>query len=477
MSNKSDVRGKYLVKNTAIFALGNIATKFITFFLVPLYTNALSKPEYGIVDLVSTISIVLAPILILNINEAVMRFSLDKNADYERIMSIGLSALVGGILIGIAVIPISSLFNSISSLGLLIYLYTISLGSSQLFLSYLRGREKLILYSIGNFLNTLLIAIFNILFLLYFKLGVKGYIYAFILSYTITAIYAFIAANISRVIIKFKFDIMLAKQMVKYSVVLIPNTFMWWIMNSSDRVMVTYYLGAAANGVYAISNKLPSLISLFASVFSQAWSYSAVREDGSVDESEYSNSVFKMFISVVMLCGIGLLTVIKVFLYYYVAESFFEAWKYTPFLIIGCVYLALATFMSTSYTVHKDSFGFLFSAAFGASLNVVLNFMLILTVGIQGAAIATCISYIAVFLFRLFHTRKYLYYNVNIKEFYFGTIMMIITTILMFVDNIYGFLFQFLILAISLIFYYKSWMPLISKFYMLIKGKMQNGAK
>ena len=47
-------RAKYLIKNTAIFAIGNIATKLITFFLVPLYTNALATDQYGTADLVTT---------------------------------------------------------------------------------------------------------------------------------------------------------------------------------------------------------------------------------------------------------------------------------------------------------------------------------------------------------------------------------------------------------------------------------------
>ena len=73
-------RSKYLLKNAAVFAMGSIGTKMIAFFLVPLYTNLLSTSEYGVVDLVTTISTVLAPMLILNINEAVMRFSLDEHA-------------------------------------------------------------------------------------------------------------------------------------------------------------------------------------------------------------------------------------------------------------------------------------------------------------------------------------------------------------------------------------------------------------
>ena len=78
-------RGKYLLKNTAVFAIGNIATKLITFILVPIYTHILTTQEYGVVDLISTISMVLAPVLILNISESVMRFSLDKDANHNQI--------------------------------------------------------------------------------------------------------------------------------------------------------------------------------------------------------------------------------------------------------------------------------------------------------------------------------------------------------------------------------------------------------
>ena len=144
--------------------------------------------------------------------------------------------------------------------------------------------------------------------------------------------------------------------MIRYSIVLIPNSFMWWIMNSSDRVMVSSMVGIAANGIYAVSYKLPTLVSTLTTIFNQAWSYSAIREEGTEDENEYNNKIFRTLIGIVMLIGIGLITFMKPFLSIYVAKEYYVAWKYTPFLTVGCVYLTLATFMATSYTVHKDSF-------------------------------------------------------------------------------------------------------------------------
>ena len=78
-------RIRYLAKNTAIFAIGSTATKLISFFLVPLYTNVLSTDQYGVADFVHTICMVLAPVIVLNIGESVMRFALDKDADYDEI--------------------------------------------------------------------------------------------------------------------------------------------------------------------------------------------------------------------------------------------------------------------------------------------------------------------------------------------------------------------------------------------------------
>ena len=77
-------RSKYLIKNTLIFTIGNIGSKVISFFLIPLYTNVLTTSQYGITDLITTIITVAVPILTLNICESVMRFGLDRDSDYEK---------------------------------------------------------------------------------------------------------------------------------------------------------------------------------------------------------------------------------------------------------------------------------------------------------------------------------------------------------------------------------------------------------
>ena len=165
-----------------------------------------------------------------------------------------------------------------------------------------------------------------------------------------------------------------------------------------------------------------------------------------------------------------LVTFMKPFLSLYVAEEYYIAWKYTPFLTIGCVYLTLASFMATSYTVHKDSFGYLFSGMFGAVFNIMMNFALIPLIDVYGAALATCISYILVFAFRLFHTRKYIQYKINNKEFVAGSMILLLSAVLMFVDSWYGFALQCILLGVAVYVFSDIWIPLLKKMLRL-KGR------
>lgn len=459
--NKEQERNKYLVKNTAIFALGNLATKFISFFLVPLYTSILTTSEYGIVDLINTISMIAVPVLILNISEAIMRFSLDKGADYNKIMSIGLLMTMLSVPIGALFVPVVGLFEDLKPYAWYVYLFTITLGMSQVFLSYLRGKEKLLQLSIGNIIQTLSIACFNILFLCHFHMRIEGYFLAYIIANIITCVYAFIVGDVKKVVPRFEIDKRLASEMIKYSIVLVPNTFMWWIINSSDRVMVAAMIGTAANGIYAISYKVPSMIQIFSNIFNQAWTYSAIREDESQDREAYSNRVYNGVTAVAMISGVGVLAIIKPFLKYYVSSDYYIAWQYTPFLVVGYVFVTMGAFLATTYTVNKDSKGFLFSGCSGAIANIVLNFLLIPYMGITGAAVATGLSYIVVFFYRAVDTKKYMQINAFGRRQILATVVLCVAVGTLFVESFIGQIFLLIETVAELLIFADVWIPLV----------------
>lgn len=450
-------RGKYLVKNTLLFALANFGTKFISFFLVPLYTNALSKEEYGTTDLIFTICSFVVPFIILNINEAILRFALDKSSDSNSIMSAGFAVLLFSLFEGALLAMLAKLYKPIAPYSSLVYFYAVTLGMSLIFVSYLRGKELLFRFAIGNILQTLFIALFNILFLLVFRWGIKGYLLAYISANLLTSMYAFIAGNLKDVILHFNVDKKLWIEMVKYAVVLIPNSFMWWIMNSLDRVMLTSMVGVGIVGIYAVSNKIPSLLSVATSIFNQAYSYSAIKENDSADRESYNNKIYDYFVGLITIFSVLIMMIIRAFIKIYVSEEFYSAWEYAPPLIVGTAFLSFATLLAMSYIVNKDSKGFLYSSTIGSIVNIVLNYFLIPSFGAMGAAIATCVSYITVLLYRHFNIKKYLVIKTFSVKHLISYGIILLSGILVYMSTHFQIFVSIILLVTVVIIYKDNW--------------------
>lgn len=431
----ANARNKHLAKNVVILALGSFGTKFISFFLVPLYTNALTTAEYGTVDLIYTLGAILVPLLTVNIVESVVRFSMDKDADHQGIFSFAVAILGISFILMALIMPIMTMIPTVSEFVGYLYIYTVTLAGSQMMLQCLRGQENLKMYSLGNVVFSLSVALLNILFLLGFKWGIRGYFYAYIISNVVAGSFAFIAGRLYRFVRISQVDWVLGKRMLKFSLFLIPNSLMWWIMNSSDRMMLTMMCGAEANGIFAIAYKIPTLLSSVTMVFTQAWSYTALRAENDADRIAYNNQVFSKVVAFVILAASFLLLVIRGFLQIYVQNAFYDAWKYVPCLTVGFIFNTVSTFIGTSYHVNKDSKGVFRSAICGAVVNIVLNIVLIRSIGIMGAAIATAVSYIVVFAYRAIDTQKYLPLRIIQRKNIVGVLLILLMSVCNFTNQ------------------------------------------
>jgi len=470
MENKN----KYFLKNTFIFAISLFSTKLITFFLVPLYTKTLNPSAYGIVDLLFTLCSFLFPLFTLNISESIYRFSMDKDSDSVKIINIAVICIIISLLFSLITIPILSLFPNYKNFSIYFYIYLNTLSISQILLVLLKGQERLKLFCIGNIINVFFIAAFNILFLVVYKLEINGYFLGYICANIITIIYGIIFNRKNIIKVSLKYDKKLFKEMIKYSVVLIPTSFMWWITNSSDRIMVSYFVGVYANGLYAISYKIPNLLTSVSSIFNQSWVFSAIKERDSKDLEDYTNKMFNLFLVITNIMALITLIFLKSFFKVYVSSSYYNAWKYVPFLVLGFVFMSSATFVSASYNAEKDSKGFLFSGIFGAVINIIFNFILIPIIGVYGAALATLISYIAVFIYRIIDTRKYT--KIYIKANYVLMILLtIISCILTYSDNKYAIYLQIVLLIIFVILNKEKIKLIYLSFKQILKKRINGG--
>ena len=424
---------KYLLKNTTIFALGELGTKLIMFFLVPFYTYILTPEEYGVVDLIFTISTLLTPVVMFNIGEAIMRFALDKDANCEKILTIGIVVIVFGILISLFIIPIVSCFEIIANYAIFMYLYIIFSATKTIFTCYLRGKEKLKTYAFSNILNTFLIASLNIYFLAILHKGIEGYLSAYIISDVITIIFSLIVGKIYKDFRKLNFDRKLTIQMIKFSLAIIPNSLLWWVINSSDRIMVTSMVGPAENGILAVGYKIPSILVTINTILMQAWKYSAIKEKDNKENEEFTNKMFYQFVSASMLISACMIVVIKPITSILFEQQYFTSWESSIYLLLGFVFMGVSTFLGTAYYVEKNMIGNMLSALFGAVVNIILNLVFIPKMGAAGATLAACCCYFAIMIYRYFDTKKYQKIYLFRKEYIFtcfGIIIMIIGNVI-----------------------------------------------
>ena len=338
---------KVLIKDTLIFALGNIGSKIIVFFLVPFYTHYLTPDEYGVSDLVFTVSQLAIPFFSLVIFDAVMRFALLRKERPQDAFLVGLLVWFIGSVLALVSTPFFELYRAVAEWKWFITTYISVSMLVSIELNYLKATDKNFHFSIICILQTLCLACLNILLVAHYRIGIKGYLISYVGSSLFAAILAIITGNLLGEVRKAKFDKQLAKQMILYSTPLILNNLSWWVIQSSDKLMLESMVSEAALGIYTVASRIPSLITVFVTIFQQAWGISSTKEmDSSNDKSFYSN-VFAIYSCVAFIGGIGLSTIIKPFMDIYVQSNLYgEVWRYVPLLTASAVFSAFAAYSS-----------------------------------------------------------------------------------------------------------------------------------
>ena len=279
-------------------------------------------------------------------------------------------------------------------------------------------------------------------------MGITGYFISIIISNIICNIFLIFRLKLWEYLIFGKCDIYLVKEMLIYSIPLIPNALMWWVMNASDRYIIAINLGVAANGLYAVANKIPTILSLLYSIFNQAWQLSAIEEADKKNKAEFYTSVFNIF-SILMLIATSIILVcIKPVIQNFLSSEFSDSWKYVPFLLLAVVFTSFSSFLGMNYIAMKKTKGIFKTSLIGAMTNIILNLIMIPKIGLNGAAIATMISFFGVWIIRIYDTREFVLIKFNIKKLGLTIIIIFIQIIMLYTNLKLIFIFELVLLTL-----------------------------
>ena len=421
---------KRLIKDTLIFSLGSLGSKLILFLMVPIYTNVLSKEEYGVTELIYTFMSLILPFVSVVIFDAVTRFGLAKEEKHENVLAVGLLVALAGGLLTVAITPIVGMYETISEWKWYLCAYIILNMLLSIEQNYMKVVNKNLLFAIVSIFQTLSLAVLNVVFLYFKDMGVQGYMLATIGSYVVAVSIPLIFGGIIPALRRARVEPRLLKAMVLFSAPLILNNVSWWLIQSSSKLMVEIMMSTAALGVYTVATKIPSLINVITSIFQQAWGISAIKEIESSNDTVFYANIFNILQTGVIGATMCILLVLNPFMSIYVASGYLGATQYVPLLLVSAVFSTISSYWGTMYSALKKSSNNMFTTLISAIVNIVLNYIFIRMLGLWGAVIGTIGSYAVIAFIRTVDVRRYIKININRTKLLINISLMMIQALL-----------------------------------------------
>ena len=403
--------------------------------MLPLYTRWMSVEEYGLADIITVYVTFLLGLVTCCISEAVFIFPKGQSKEIQKtyyssalifmLTMFGITASLF-ILFGIGAKQFE-IKNSFTENLWLIYFMLLSNALMQFSQQFTRSIDKMTVYSITGIISTASTALFS--FLLIPSYNVVGYVWSLILAHLTACLYSFLFSRSYQYIELSSLSYKALQLLLRYSIPLIPNSIMWWIVHAINRPIMEANLGLHEIGIYAVANKFPSIISMLFSIFVTSWQISVLEEFGKKDYGQFYNKVLRLLFVVLIILLVLLTLTSRLLISLLADEKYYEAWKFIPLLALGVVFQSIAGVAGSHFSATKESKYYFYSSLWGAIVALLLNLILIPLWGVYGACLSVIFSFVALALARIFFGWKYVkiaHVNFYIQAVFFTCLILAI---------------------------------------------------
>lgn len=404
-----------LVKNTIIIGFGTMLPKVAGLVTLPIITGCLTKGEMGTYDIITTIISLFLPVITLQIQTAAFRFLLECETQNERKEIISTMLIFGaGISIAAVVTFYFVLYRFQFITRLLICLYFLVDILLIMFQQIARGLQQNKLYSA----SAIIVSFFNMILVLMtvqvIQEGLNGVFFSISIATIAAAIYVSVRLKLFSYFDYKQFSLIRLKEMLSYSWPMIPNSLSNWVMNLSDRVVITASLGLEANAIYSVANKIPNLFTSVQGTFVMAWQENASIASKDDDIAVYYTKMFESVFNIlfgIMACLISFSPILFNIL---VRGDYSDAYLQMPILYIGLLFSAIASFIGGIYVACKKTKSIGFTTIVAAVINLLVSISLVKLIGIYAGSVSTLVSFMVLAVFRMINIRKYVKVDYNI---------------------------------------------------------------
>jgi O-antigen/teichoic acid export membrane protein len=408
---------KRLGTQSVIYGLGGIISRLIAVFLLPVYTVYLGRVGFGEIETIIALTSVLVIVLGLGITSAFFRFYFDSEDEARRTLVVRTSfwftmtMATVGLAVGWALsVPLAEWLNLGHFTGLASHQvfhadpWIVRAGFVGLWaqMNYaqmtalFRVEERPVQFAIASIANVL-ITIGSTIALV---IGAhKGAIGAVIGNFLGTLAVYVVLLSYRRFQLGFQFDRKLLRQMNKFGLPLVPAALALWVINLIDRLFINVYRGQSEVGIYSLAVRISSVIIFLMTAFQLAWpafAYS-IRDEEAAKRTYSYVLTYLLYLTCWMSLALGALAPWIVALLD-PKHHFGRSAEAVPILCFAtAAYSGYSVLAIGIGRMRQTQFNWVVSGV-AAVVNIVLNIVLIPPYGMMGAAVATIVAYVVLFL-------------------------------------------------------------------------------
>ncbi len=416
-----------LFKQTIIYGLATVFPRILSFLLTPLYTDVLPTEEYGKVSIIFSFFILFNVILVYGMETTFFRF-FNKESNNEKVISTSAISIIfsTSLFFVLALIfreQIAKLIQ-IKAEYITLIIWTLFLDTLVVIpFAYLRTKEKSLQYSIIKILNITVNFGLNIFLLCYLQglshfnifnpMYVENYeINYILLSNAIASGLTFLLLLPFYTKIKYSFDRILWKQMMKYALPVLVAGIAFFINETSDRFILKYLLPEDVAehfvGIYSACYKLTLFITLFATAFRlgiEPFFFTYSENKNAPEMYALITKYFVAFGSVILLGVVVFVQVLKTL--FIKNEAYWEAIGIVPVLLLANFCLGIYHNLSVWYKITDRTKVGAYISSVGAIITLLINFVMIPRYNYIASAIATLVAYGTMMVLSFYFGKKY----------------------------------------------------------------------
>lgn len=399
--------GRFL-KSAGTYFLGNVLTRLISFFLLPVYTRFLAQEHMGYFDASTKLLNIIIPLVCLEVWSALMRFLFDfedRNGK-EKVIFNGFVIFAGSVAVYVLGFALLGFFVNIQC-ALLVLFYGFFLMIQNIYSYLARGMGHNQAFAVSGIVSGLINAASNVVMIVFLGMRLESLFLSMTLGLFVQFLILEGRVHALRALKVRYFDRTLILEMARFGLPLAVNNSCYWLLSGYNSIGISHTLGLDANGLYAVAGKFTMAVAIVANCFALAWQEMVYSVGNKKEDKCRLYSTGCDLCITLLLFGVMLIVpAVSVVFNLLVDESFSAAYSAVPLYMFATAISTFAGFLGNAFGAEKKTKSLIVSTVTAAAVNIATFHLLVGVLGIEAANVALTLGYIVIITIRWLQLRR-----------------------------------------------------------------------